>query len=533
MRRRTLLRAGTASLALPALGTVTGRPPANDATEAYEPLGRLNFDDAREVVVDDAGAVAYVSATTHVASVDVSDPANPTKLDEVDIGTDHSDGPLRPIQDAKVDGDRLIAAGPPSSRGSDPWGFGLVDVSDPANMSEIAFVDTSGDHAIHNCSLDGDYAYLTGTTGLRGQERMRIYDVSDDAPEEVATWYPGDHDGAWDDVSVFLRNLHDITVQDGVAYLSCWDSGVFMVDVSDPTAPEYINRIGDHTIEELQDVSRDDLGTFFTEPPGNAHYAEVNDDGTILGEGGESWDTDPEAEGGGPSPITLYDISDPGNPEELATIETEETGNNTTGGWYSTSHNFEIRNDKLYSSWYSAGVKVHDISEPGSPERIAWYAKPDQMSFWTAQVGVPDEFFVATTYKGVPRPSRPDSALYTFPDGPGEMAEPPNFPAPDDGSGGETTTEDPTDLSGEETTAAPTTAMGDDVDETTAMGDDVDETTAMDDGVDETTAMDDDGDDGDDGDGDDGGSPGLGIVSALAGLGVGAWRLRKRGDDAD
>ncbi len=482
MRRRSLLRAGAASLTLPALGSVAARSPTDDA---YEPLGRLEFEDAREVVVDDAGEVAYVSATTHVASVDLSDPANPTKLDEVDVGTNHSSGPLRPIQDAKVDGDRLIAAGPPSSSGAEPWGFGLVDVSDPSNMTELTFVDTSDDHAVHNCFLDGDYAYLTGTTGFSGQEKLRIYDVADDDPEEIATWYPGDHDSAWDDVSVFLRNLHDVFVQDGVAYLACWDSGTFLVDVSDPATPEYINRFGDHTLEELREVTRDELGQFFVEPPGNAHYVTVNEDGTILGEGGESWDIDPTDDTGGPSPITLHDISDPQNPEELATIETEEIGDNTTSGEFSTSHNFEIRNGKLYSSWYNAGVKIHDISDPTTPEQITRFAEPDEMAFWTAQLGVPDDFFVATTYGGVPQPEDPDSALYTFPD-----------PAVD----GETTTAP--------TTARPTT-------ETSG------ETTAMED----TTESEDDGDA-------DGGSPGLGVVSALAGLGIGAWRLRRRtGED--
>jgi len=494
MRRRSLLRAGAASLALPVVGQAAASPPTD---AQYQPIGSLDFDDAREVVVDDAGEVAYVAAATHVTAVDLSDPANPAKLSEVEIGADHPDGPLGGVQDAKVDGDRLVAAGPPSP-GRGLWGFGLVDVSDPANMTEVSFVETST-HANHNCAIEGDTVYLTGTNGnAGGDEELRIYDVADDDPEEVATWYPGDHDAAWDDVLVFLRNLHDVFVQDGVAYLPYWDSGTFMVDVSDPANPEYINRIGDYTLDELQDIGRGELQQEFIEPPGNAHYVTVNEDATILGEGGESWDAQQGDDAGGPSPITLYDISDPATPEELATVETEETGDNTRSGWYSTSHNFEIHGGKLYSSWYNAGVKIHDISDPANPEQIAWYADPDSKAFWTAQVGVPDDFFVATTYRAVPRGS--DTALYTFPDEPGQMDAAPSFPALDESDGGDTTTP-----GGSGTTA----------------GDDGTETEAMDGGGDDGTT---------EADGD-GGSPGLGVVSALAGLGVGAWRLRERRAD--
>jgi hypothetical protein len=503
MRRRSLLRAGAASLTLPLVGQAAASPPTD---ASYQPIGRLDFDDAREVVVDDAGEVAYVAAATHVTAVDLTDPANPTKLSEVEIGADHDEGPLGGVQDAKVDGDRLVAAGPPSpNRGL--WGFGLVDVSDPANMTEVSFVETAPVHANHNCYIDGDTVYLTGTTGGQGDEKLRIYDVANDDPEEVATWYPGDHDPAWDDVQVFLRNLHDVFVQDGVAYLACWDSGVFMVDVSDPANPEYINRVGDYTLQELQDVGQDELRQEFYEPPGNAHYVTVDEDATILGEGGESWDAQQGDDSGGPSPITLYDISDPQNPSELATVETEETGNNTFSGYYSTSHNFEIHGGKLYSSWYHAGVKLHDISDPANPEQIAWYADPDGKAFWTAQVGVPDDFFVATSYKRVSNAA--DTALYTFPDEPGQMDSAPVFPALDDGDGESTTAPGTTGTAGAgtETTGGGegTATMGDD---TATMGDD---TTESDDG---------------------GGSPGLGVVSALAGLGVGAWRLRaRRGDE--
>ncbi|MFB6227235.1 MAG: hypothetical protein ABEH88_01405 [Halobacteriales archaeon] len=69
----------------------------------------------------------------------------------------------------------------------------------------------------------------------------------------------------------------------------------------------------------------------------------------------------------------------------------------SSGGLWTTAHNFEIHGDRLYSSWYRAGVKIHDISDPGSPELLAWWLRPRETSFWTAQVGVPGEFFIASS----------------------------------------------------------------------------------------------------------------------------------------
>lgn len=498
----------------------TGVGAATNAQDAYAPLGSVQLSNAREAVVSDDGETAYVAEMDGFTTVDVSDPETPEVVATVtDVGADQEDGPLTGLQDIKVDGDRLIVAGPPNSPDGSLSGFGLYDVSNPADPQQVAFYETtavpgaSGAHNIHNCYLDGDTAYLTGTDFQ--VEALVVVDVSNDRPERIATWDVTQADDAWDDVNPALHNLHDVYVQDGRAYLSHWDAGAWVLDVSDPASPSALGRVGGLDIEELASLSGSDLNRQYIEPPGNAHYAQPTDDGSVLFVGGESWDTNTGDDSGGPSNIDVWDISDPASPERLARIAPPlpRSGDTTTGGTWTTPHNFDVVGDRLYSSWYQGGVKIHDISDPANPEELAWWRSPDDRLFWTAQLAVEGDFFVASTasYRG----STP--GLHTFPDSAGEMADPPGSlvagGSQDDPSDEQTDdpTDEPTDEPTEETPPDTDTQAG----ETTAPGGE----TAAEDDEDEPGTTDVNG-------------PGFGLLAGAAGVGLGAARyLRENGDD--
>ncbi len=495
MRRRTLLRAGAASLALPTLGTAAGRPPSTASTTttspttsttattttgtaSYAPTGSVDVDGAAEVVVEDE--TAYVAASNGFATVDVSDPADPTLLAERrDLAADRSNGPLVSILDVKVDGDRLLVPGP-AQRGQ-LQGFLLYDVSDPADPRQVGeFFPTT--HGIHNAVLYDGYAWLQA--GLE----THVVDVQEPPFETAARWSPLDADDAWEEVPRFTRVLHDLWVADGRAYLAHWDAGVFVLDATDPTDPTFLGRFGDYSLEQLREWDPGRAQEEYLTPAGNAHYVATNDAGDVAGVGAESW---AQGDEGGPGGIDLYDVSDPAAAEKLATINPPGSPDNSRGGTWTTSHNFDFAGDRLYTSWYQGGVMIHDVSDPTAPERLAWWRNLGD-AFWTAQVVTPDSHFVATTTAQAGETSR----LYALPDGPGEQADPPaEITDPEPPTSGDDLTRVPTATTSPETTTDPDS------------GDEDDETT------------------------DDSGSvPGLGVASALAGVGIGAWRLRRRAD---
>jgi hypothetical protein len=516
LQRRDVLRAGASATALASLGTTAGaaRPGAVDAgetdatpqasTAAYAPRGQVDIDGAAEAVVTPDGETAFVAVGSGFVSVDVSDPANPTVVGEA-AGLQSPDGEdVREVLDVKYDDGQLLV--PTAAQGGGPRGFYLYDVSDPANPTQVGDWFARPENGIHNSALVDGVAYLTTGFALE----VDIVDVSGDSFERLATWEPGD----WNEDWARPRNapLHDLYVQDGVAYCAYWDAGVFLVDVSDPANPSFVSRVGEYTLEENLELSQ----AAYIEPGGNAHYVTVNEDATLLAEGGESWDIDPSDDSGGPSGITLYDVTDAANPERVGHVDPPVSRSNAyRGGTWTTSHNFELRNDRLYASWYQGGVSVHDVSDPANPERLAWWASPTERAFWTARVAKPGEFFVASSYESSAMSARATPGLLTFPDVAGEMAEKPSEVAwtrEELAARTPTTTEPTTTAAATTTTAAATTTAATTAEPTTTTPDEAATTTADDAS---------------------GSTPGFGVLAALAGLGVGAHRLlRGRDDDA-
>ncbi|WP_440763770.1 LVIVD repeat-containing protein [Natronorubrum sp. DTA7] len=415
MQRRELLRTsgavGVTAALSEAVLTATTRATAAAAESApddYEPLGRVEVTGAAEAVVGDDGETAYLATTDGFATVDISDPSEPELLaDRFPLEVD--DTPFREILDVKVDGDRLVVAGPANPHGDDVFhGFELYDVSDPADPVPVGEPYETGSH-IHNCFLSDGVLYVVANG--ESENPLVIFDVSDDDVEEIGRWSLVDHEPEWEEVYWFARYNHDVYVRDEIAYLAHWNAGTYLIDVSDPTEPEYVSRVMNTDLEESLALDDDEAQMGL---PGNDHYSAVDDTGDLLAVGREAWATGGD-EPDGPGGIDLYDVSDPTEPEELASIDAPPTEDASYyGEEWTTAHNFELRDDRLYSSWYQGGVKIHDVSDPTEPEELAHWRDTDAAGFWTARVADPGETFVASSTPLIPG-AETEGALYTFP----------------------------------------------------------------------------------------------------------------------
>lgn len=439
MRRRQVLRAGGAAL-VPLFGTSVTSGASQADEDGYEPLGRVELDSAFEAAVHHDGEIAYVAAGDGLVSVDISDPENPSVVAKRrDIDTGGSEMAL--AWDLWPDGDRLVLAGPANPVGGAAQGFVLFDISDPTAPEQVAWHST--DFYIHNGFFDDGTVYLTAS-GTRRYPVVMV-DVTDDEPEEVGRWSFVDDKPEWLDVPLGSRVLHDVYVQDEIAYLPYWDAGTVIADVSDPSDPTFLSRVGDFDREELAGLSRPEARREYITPAGNDHYTVVDEDATRLLVGKEAWAV-PDAEGGtvgGPGGITIWDIEDHESPQRLGRIEPPQSDDSTQSGYFTTAHNCDIAGDRVYASWYFGGVTVHDISDPAEPERLAWWRSPREASFWTAQTAVPGETFVASSTdlsqtsvggKGA------TPALYVFPEQEGVQEDAPGLIR----YGSETPTETPT-----------------------------------------------------------------------------------------
>jgi len=404
MRRRSFLAAATGT-SLGAVGlatgtmrvdahTPTGGTPPDSAVDRSEtaPLGRLELPDAAEAVVGPDGTTVYVATMDGCAVVDTSDQREPALLARVeDVLAGHEHGPMATIQDVKVDGDRLLVVGPAHRR--DVVAAAVVyDVSDPANPERVGVHET--DYPIHNAFLADDLAYLTGN-GAEGNPLV-VVDVAGD-PTERGRWSLFDVEAGWEDVASSLRVVHDVWVQDGLAYLAHWDAGTWIVDVSDPETPEAVARVRGRNPGTLAAIGdRDEVLRESTELPGNDHFVTVNDDATLLGVGVEAWDYDGDGEGA-PGGIELYDVTDTSEPSRVGAIDPPPTPDPARDGVWTTAHNFELTADHCYSSWYQGGVRVHDVSDPSSPTERYFWRDQRTTRFWTARRASRGETFVASS----------------------------------------------------------------------------------------------------------------------------------------
>ncbi|WP_410765752.1 LVIVD repeat-containing protein [Haloferax sp. DFSO60] len=447
MNRRQFLRVVGGTALLGSVGTV-GHSAAHPGP--FEPLGSVDIDGAKEAVVSADGQTVFVAATTGYAVVDISAPDRPELIAERrDLLADREDGPFRGIYDVKLDGETLVVVGPANPLPGSLSGVLVVDVSDPASPDEIGFYET--DFPIHNCFAEDGRVYLTANNGE--DNPLVVLDIA--SGDELGRWSLLSEDDRWADVRTTIWAIHDVWVQDEVAYVAHWDAGTWIVDMSNPANPTTLTALEPGDPEALASGTRTDLIRAGRTPPGNHHFVATNDAGTLLGIGVESWAYEVETEDeatelvAGPSGVSLWDISTLDDPTKLSTIDPPQSPDPTYGGVWTTAHNFDFHDDRLYTSWYRGGVKRHDISDSSDPIELAWWRDPDTASFWTAQYAYPfaDEgVFVASSW-GVDDDA---GALYTFPDHTGEQLDPPTLVP-------ETTTESLVQTATPTATEAPTT----------------------------------------------------------------------------
>jgi hypothetical protein len=316
-----------------------------------------------------------------VWAIDLKDPARPRPLASFAKfpGSDGEDVWVGSVRTAAFSGG-LAAVGVQRCSRQDPGfaGMALYDVRDPARPRELGRLET-GFIGVHELGVvqrpDGRVLALAAvpysfnfSQGRQGD--LRIVDITDPRrPRELADWdVRRDGPAAQRGQLAARRDVFDHSAwpfdKGNKVFASFWAAGVQFLDIADPARPRLLGQ----TPYRPEDGYR------------GAHSGWFNAEETVFVQNDETLSPTGSGPGAGWTFQRMFDTSSVARPRLLSTFATESAvpgkdGRVATDGIYSV-HNAVVQGDREYASWYSDGVRVVDLSDPGHPREVASFVPP-------------------------------------------------------------------------------------------------------------------------------------------------------------
>ena len=262
-------------------------------------------------------------AEGHAYLWDVTDPSNITMTDSVQVDA-------RTVNDVKVSENGRVAVLSREGAANRRNGIIILDVSNPTDVEQLSEFDSELTGGVHNTFVHQDHVYA-----VNNGRRYDVIDISDPtAPFRVSSF----------ELETPGHSIHDVWVDDGIAYSSNWRDGVVLADVGNGMAGGSPERPIQFAAYAGPDAQTHAAYPFRSASTGKFYV--------ILGDEIFPTGMDP----GGPNRAAGYmhivDFTDFENPVEVARYEVPEAG----------SHNLWVQDDVLYAAFYNGGLRVVDLS---------------------------------------------------------------------------------------------------------------------------------------------------------------------------
>jgi hypothetical protein len=333
-------------------------------------------------------------ATRGVAVIDVSTPSDPEWVSRLvgPTGTSMEDVVVYTARYGDYVGHDIAAVGIQYCGGgrydaNAGRGLMLWDVSDPATPVELGFLNTGcctrGVHEFevqHRADLGRTYAYATvpasrypdssTTSGYRdenGDGDFRLIDITDPTtPVQVSDWGIQDIGGpfyAGQGCDADANYGHGAEPSDDgkLVFLSYWDSGFIRLDLTNPASPVF-------TGQTVYPANAD----------GDGHSSQYDDVNKLLITADEDFcKTSGSGIEKGYGYMRVYDYSNPAAPIQIGSYRTPNSlGTNDQAAGDFVIHNNFLVGTTSYTSWYTDGVRVIDLSTPSAPKEVAYFVPP-------------------------------------------------------------------------------------------------------------------------------------------------------------
>ncbi len=274
------------------------------------------------------------NADGHAYFYDVTDPSNMQRIDIVQVDA-------RTVNDVKVSEDGRICVISREGASNRRNGLVILDVSDPRNVKILSRFDDQLTGGVHNVFIHDNHVYA-----VNNGRRWDAINIEDPAkPVRVGrfeTQTPG-------------RAVHDVWVQDGIAYQAGNTDALILIDVGgggqggSPARPVEMARMPqltgwNHSVSPFLSKS---AGKFYVVGGDEAHPLNPRVPGEII-----SWKERMPSRAMGW--IHFVEFDDRDNPKEVARYRVPEAG----------PHNYWIDYEQeiMYVGYFNAGLRVVDIS---------------------------------------------------------------------------------------------------------------------------------------------------------------------------
>lgn len=318
------------------------------------PVGHLDIPGGGQIVVQGGRAfIGHMKAPLGTSIVDVSDPSRPRLLSTTEIPEGTHNHKVQARGDIMMVNVERLGEGLPSFQG----GLRIYDVSRAGGPQEIAFFRTGG-RGVHRFTTDDRYAYIsTEVEGYVGGISM-IVDLKDPRrPEEVSRWWlpgqwlAGGEKPSWEGRR--QRTHHPMRLGERL-YVSLVYGGLAVVDISELSRPKTVSRL--NWVPPYQNSIHTTLPIPF-EIRNRRWLVVVEEDTT------EEIYEDPSAS------VWMVDITAEQQPVSVATFRVPD-GNFTQLRRRFGSHQpaEQVRGKIIPVTWFSAGLRFIDISDPYQPK---------------------------------------------------------------------------------------------------------------------------------------------------------------------
>jgi hypothetical protein len=246
-------------------------------------------------------------------------------------------------------------------------GLSIHDISKPAEMREIAFLEMPGFGINRLWWPGGRYAYVSAHFDGFTDHILCIVDLRElTKPEIVSRWWlPGMH-RAGGETPTWPQGrrvaLHHMIVAGDRGYGAWRDGGLTIHDISDPTKPQLLSRIN------------------WSPPfPGGTHTALP-----LPGRGLAVVADEANAEqcAKGTFHAFVVDVRAPENPVPVSTLPTPQDRDFCAKGTFGPHNLHENRpgsfrsEDTVFATYNNAGVRVFDIRNAFAPKELASWIPP-------------------------------------------------------------------------------------------------------------------------------------------------------------